>query len=84
MTKQSKEIGAYEARTHLAELLRKVAAGGRFTITQRGRPVAELIPVGSSREQEAAAAAAAMRAFVHRTPPITDADIRALIEEGRD
>jgi hypothetical protein len=30
------EIGAYEATTHLPELLRQVKAGKRFTITHRG------------------------------------------------
>lgn len=38
------EIGAFEAKTRLSELLRKVEQGGRFTITHRGRPVAQLTP----------------------------------------
>ena len=38
------EIGAYEAKTHLPRLLREVAAGQSFTITLRGKPVAELKP----------------------------------------
>ena len=28
------EVGAYQAKTHLPDLLRKVRAGLRFTITQ--------------------------------------------------
>ena len=45
-----KEIGAYEAKTKLPGVLRRVAAGECFTITCRGQPVAELRPVslGSS------------------------------------
>jgi prevent-host-death family protein len=39
------EIGAYEAKTHLASLLERIQKGERFTITKHGRPVAELIPV---------------------------------------
>ena len=39
------EIGAYEAKTHLPRLLREVAAGQSFTITLRGKPVAELKPL---------------------------------------
>lgn len=39
-----KEIGAYEAKTKLPEILRLVERGESFTITNRGRPVAELIP----------------------------------------
>lgn len=38
-------IGAFEAKTHLPRLLREAAAGKRFLITQRGTPVAELVPL---------------------------------------
>ena len=40
-----KEIGAFEAKTKLSELLEKVDRGEVFVITKRGRPVAELRPV---------------------------------------
>jgi prevent-host-death family protein len=40
----AREVGAYEAKTRLPQLLREVAKGQRVTITLRGRPVAELIP----------------------------------------
>lgn len=46
------EIGAYEAKTHLPELLKRVEQGERFIITKHGRPVAELMPV-AKRDQEA-------------------------------
>lgn len=36
------EIGAYEAKTRLPELLRRVKAGEGFTITHRGKPIATL------------------------------------------
>lgn len=38
-------VGAYEAKTKLPELLRGVQAGKRYTITHRGEPIAELVPV---------------------------------------
>ena len=38
------EIGAFEAKTHLSELLEKVRHGKTFFITKRGHPVAELRP----------------------------------------
>ena len=38
------EIGSNEAKTKLPELLREVQAGQCFTITLRGKPVANLIP----------------------------------------
>lgn len=38
------EIGAFEAKAKLSALLREVEKGNRFTITVRGRPIADLVP----------------------------------------
>jgi prevent-host-death family protein len=38
-------VGAFEAKTHLASLLQRVARGESFTITRHGAPVAQLVPV---------------------------------------
>jgi prevent-host-death family protein len=45
------DIGAFEAKTRLSELLERVREGRVYRITKRGRPVAELRPVagGSAR-----------------------------------
>ncbi len=37
-------VGAFEAKTHLSRLLREVSGGKRILITQRGKPVAQLVP----------------------------------------
>jgi prevent-host-death family protein len=42
-----KAVGAFEAKTHLSELLDRVGHGQVYVITKRGRPVAELRPVPS-------------------------------------
>jgi prevent-host-death family protein len=42
-----KEIGAFEAKTKLSELLEHVARGRIYRITKRGKPVAELRPVSA-------------------------------------
>ncbi|WP_207484695.1 type II toxin-antitoxin system Phd/YefM family antitoxin [Arenibaculum pallidiluteum] len=39
-----REVGAFEAKTHLPELLRDVERGESIRITNRGRPVARLVP----------------------------------------
>jgi prevent-host-death family protein len=39
------DIGAFEAKTRLSELLDRVARGQVYRITKRGKPVAELRPV---------------------------------------
>ena len=81
---EKQEIGAYEAKSKLPEFLRKVAAGERFTITQRGRPVAELIPVNAGSRGDGVAAARRMRAFIHEHRSDRPVDVKALIDEGRD
>ena len=37
-------IGAYEAKTHLPELLKRVESGEHITIARHGTPVAVLVP----------------------------------------
>lgn len=39
------EVGVHEAKTHLSQLLRRVAGGEHVVITRSGRPVAQLVPV---------------------------------------
>lgn len=39
-----KEIGSYEAKTHLPEILRAVEKGETYIVTRRGRAVARIIP----------------------------------------
>ena len=48
----NEEIGSYDAKTKLPEILRRVEAGECFTITNRGKPVADLIPSRSGDGQE--------------------------------
>ena len=81
---QLQSIGAYETKTHLADLLRRVRAGQGFTITQRGEPVADLVPAGASVRRAGTLAAARMQTLMHEAPPLEPVDIKALIEAGRD
>ena len=37
-------VGAFEAKTHLPELLEKVAAGEEVPISKHGAPIARLCP----------------------------------------
>jgi prevent-host-death family protein len=80
----NKEIGAFEAKTRLAELLRQVQGGRRFTITHRGKPIADLVPCEPADARRAATAIAKFMAFKEANPVNTHVDVRALIEEGRE
>jgi len=42
-----KTVGAYQAKTHLAELLHLVEKGREVIITKRDKPVARLVPAGA-------------------------------------
>ena len=46
-----KEVGAFEAKTHLSELLERVREGGVYYITRRGRRIAELRPLSDARRR---------------------------------
>jgi len=46
-------VGAFEAKTKLAELLDKVEAGEKVTITRRGKAVAELVRPSLSADEQA-------------------------------
>ena len=41
------EVAARELRNHTADVLRRAAGGENITITVRGKPVAELVPIPS-------------------------------------
>ena len=74
-------IGAYEAKTHLAQLLERVARGEHLTITRHGKPVAQLIPVASDRKQAQQAAARIIERRRHLKKAAL-ADLMATIHEG--
>ena len=80
------EIGAYDAKTRLPELLRQVKAGTRFTITNRGAAIADLVPSETTRAPDARAAIEKFQAFLRDSPvkPDRKPSIKSLIEEGRE
>ncbi len=44
------EIGLFETKTHLSEIIGKVQKGKTFVITKRGKRVAELRPIPKERQ----------------------------------
>lgn len=76
-------IGAFEAKTHLAALLDRVAKGEKITITRHGVPAAVLVPVA---ETEAKLShkdiVEGMRALRKRVKP-GDMSVKDMIIEGR-
>lgn len=76
------EVGSYEAKTRLPELLRQVKSGRSFTITNRGEAIADLVPSAGAKSKDKAAAAEKLKAFM-LADPVRGVDIEGLIAEGR-
>jgi prevent-host-death family protein len=76
-------VGAYEAKTHLSQLLDRVAEGERVTITKHGRPVAVLIPAGEEPAMDRTQAIAELERFRRGRTLDDGLTIKDMIEEGR-
>ncbi len=78
------EIAARELRNSTADVLRRVEAGEPVTITSRGRPVAELIPVRSTRRRPIARAELVRRLAGSQADPRLRDDLAALAGDTTD
>ncbi len=76
------EIGSYDAKTRLPELLREIAAGHAYTITLRGKPVADLVPSAAATSSDTTAAIEAMRTMPKVRVPKRES-VKSWITEGR-
>ena len=76
-----KEIGSYDAKTNLPEILRRVEAGETFTITNRGKPVADLVPSRASALLKAQTAIGNI--LQSKKYPVSDKTLFDLKESGR-
>jgi prevent-host-death family protein len=76
------EIGAFDAKTRLSEILRKVDQGERFTITVRGRPVADVVP-STVKDRERTAEAVRRLLAMPKVEGIFGETVLEWIREGR-
>jgi len=79
------EIGAFEAKTRLSELLRACERGHSFTIRRRGKIVARLVPPGEENDEEQATDPGSLAASFGQVRARIESsiDVRALVREGR-
>jgi len=80
------EIGLFQAKTRLSELVRQVRAGGSFIITQRGEPSAELGPIRRKNRPDSRRIAEAIRRLreMPKIQGVSHEELRSWIEEGRE
>ena len=77
-----KTVGAFEAKTHLNELLQRVSKGETIRITRRGVPVARLVP-DSEREKKDLKKIVREIREIGKGASLRGLTIRELINEGR-
>src|SRR3954452_23859067 len=76
-------VGAYEAKTHLPQLLDRVEGGETITITRHGKPIAKLVPAsGETAKPDVRAAVEEMKRF-RKGRSLKGLTIREMVEEGR-
>ena len=78
-------INVHEAKTHLSQLLAKVARGESITITKHGVPVARLVPIEGRPKPDIREVIAEIRRF-RQERPLGDLEVgglKDLISEGR-
>ena len=76
------EIGSYEAKTKLPELLRQVKTGKSFTMTNRGEAIADLVPGEHAKAKDKVAAAKKLKAFM-LADPVRGVNIWELIDYAK-
>ena len=75
-------VGAYEAKTHLSQLLERVIKGERICILKHGVPVATLQPVAPSKRKPARETIDELKQF-RGGVRLDGLSLREMIEEGR-
>jgi prevent-host-death family protein len=76
-------VGSFEAKTHLPQLLERVAQGEEFTITKHGKPVARLVPATTIKPKPDVRAAVEAMKQLRKGQTLGGQSVRELIEEGR-
>lgn len=76
-----REYGIYEAKTKLPDLIKQVQRGERVTITNRGEPVADLVPSASRAAQQTRAAIIAIKTM--RSARINQEQFSEMRQRGR-
>ena len=76
-------VGAFEAKTHLSDLLDRVRQGEKITITRHGVPAAMLVPIQETEtEPTHREIVEGMRALRKRIKP-DSMSVREMVNEGR-
>jgi prevent-host-death family protein len=82
-------VSAFEAKTRFGSILDRVAAGEEIVITRHDKAVARIVPEGAASNEDMRQLVKDIRAFRAKMAarkgfkPLTDAEIKSSINEGR-
>jgi prevent-host-death family protein len=78
-----KTVGAFEAKTHLSDLLDRVSKGETITITRHGAPAAMLVPIGPMRKKLTHREIVEGMRELRKRIKSDSMTVREMVEEGR-
>ena len=76
------EVGAFEAKTHLSQLLDEVERGAQVKITRRGKPVAVLRQDDAAAQDRMLASLSSLRSLCRDRLELSE--VLELRDEGRE
>ena len=78
------DVGIYEAKSKLSQLVEKAEAGEEVILTRRGRPVAKIVNVAPAAKRDRASLLREIRALARRVRIPRRISVRDIVAEGRD
>ncbi len=77
-------VGIYEAKSKLSQLVEKAEAGEEVILTRWGRPVAKIVSVAPARKRDRAVLLREIHALARRVKLPKKLPIREILAEDRD
>lgn len=78
------DVGIYEAKSRLSQLVEKAEAGEEVVLTRHGRPVAKIVNVTPTSQPSRKAILREIHALSRRVKIPRKVSIAELVSEGRD
>ena len=76
-------IGMFEAKTHLAEIIKRVENGEEICLTNRNKPVAMVVPIKDYKQKKKEEYFERLREMTKISPAISIEEVIDMRDEGR-
>lgn len=75
-------MGAFDAKTHFSDVLKRVEGGEHIEITRHGKPIAKIVPIHDAERDTALRAVESLRAMRSRVGSCSIDEIIGMAHEG--